>query len=353
MSRELKIGILTFIVLVAMIWGYTFLKGTNLLSKSTTVHTTYPDVSDLNVASPVLVNGFRVGTVTKIVLNKENVRLMDVYYEIEGDYKIPVTAVAVLKNMGLVGGRGIFLEFDKICSGPDCLKDGGELKGKTLGMIGSMLGENEMGAYTSELSMSLRSVIGSIGAEGEPGAFNEIFRQLEAISKNLNSITATTNSLMSQSSQNINATIQNLSSITESIARNNKKIENFLSSLDKMSGDLANANLGSTVNKTNATLDETKIALQELKTTLSTSNNTMKELGEVMQKIENGEGTMGLLVNDKKLYENLNATSKNMALLLQDLRLNPKRYVNVSVFGKKQKEYTLPENDPALKVNMQ
>lgn len=347
MSREIKIGILTFIVLVTFVWGYTYIKGTNLLSKSTTVFTTFPDVTDLNVSSPVLVNGFKIGTVTKIALNKNNVRLMDVFYKIDGDYKIPVHAIAVMKSLGLVSGKGLFLEFDKECTGPDCIKNGGELKGRTLGMLGSMLGEDEVEKYSSELTLAVKSIIEDIGKEGEVGAVNEIFRQMEAISKNLTSITASTNNLMSQSSGNLAGTIQNLATITDGIAKNNKKIENFLANLDKMSSDLAGAELGATVQKTNATLDETKTAITELKQTLTTSNNTMKELGDLVQKIEKGEGTVGMLMNDKKLYENLNATSKNMALLLQDLRLNPKRYVNVSVFGGKQKVYTLPENDPA------
>ena len=351
MSREIKIGLLTFIVLVTFVWGYTFLKGKNLLSSSTTIFTTFPDVTDLNVASPVLVNGYRIGTVTRIALNKQNVRMMDVFYEIDGDYKIPVNAEAVMKNLGLVSGKGLFLEFEKECSGPDCIKDGGELKGRTLGMLGSMLGEDEVEKYSSELTMAVKTILRDIGKDGEEGAVNEIFRQMESISKNLTSITSTTNQLMNQSSDNLTGTIRNLESITDGIAKNNKKIENLLANLEKMSGDLAGADLGNTVSRTNATLDETKSAVTELRNTLTTSNNTMKDLGDLIQKIERGEGTVGMLMKDKKLYENLNASSKNMALLLQDLRLNPKRYVNVSVFGKKQKEYTLPENDPARNLD--
>lgn len=79
----------------------------------------------------------------------------------------------------------------------------------------------------------------------------------------------------------------------------------------------------------------------------------MTDLGNLMAKIEQGQGTMGKLVNDEELYTNLSNASRELDLLLQDFRLNPKRYVNVSVFGKKQKEYELPENDPAAKMNDQ
>ena len=113
MSREIKIGILTFIVLVTMIWGYTFLKGRNLLTASNELFSTYEDVTDLNVSSPVLVNGYKIGTVTKIKLNKTDVKKMDVFYLIDSQYKIPKNAQANLKSLGFVSGKGIFLDFDK------------------------------------------------------------------------------------------------------------------------------------------------------------------------------------------------------------------------------------------------
>ncbi|MBK9254687.1 MAG: MCE family protein [Saprospiraceae bacterium] len=349
MSREIKIGVLTFIVLVSMIWGYTFLKGRNLLSASTTLYTTFSDVTDLNISSPVLVNGYRIGSVTKIQLNTTDVKKMDVFYEVDTDYKIPVSATAVMKSLGLVGGKGLFLEFDKTCTGSDCAKSGNKLEGRIVGVLGSFLGEGEVEKYSSEFTMSAKAIISDIGKDGEPGAINEIFRQLESISKNMNSITHSTDKLFKESSGNLSESIRHLSSITESIAKNNKKIENLLVNLDKMSGDLAKAELANTVSKTNLTLDETKLAMTELKTTLVTTNNTMKELGDLAHKIDKGDGTVAMLMNDKKLYENLNTTSKNLSLLLQDVRLNPLRYVNVSVFGKKQKEYVLPQNDPAIK----
>ena len=139
MSREIKIGILTFIVLVTMIWGYTFLKGRNLLTASNELFSTYDDVTDLNVSSPVLVNGFKIGTVTKIKINKTDVKKMDVFYLIDSEYKIPKNAIANLKSLGFVSGRGIFLDFDKECSGADCALNGDELKGGSIGLLGSML----------------------------------------------------------------------------------------------------------------------------------------------------------------------------------------------------------------------
>ena len=203
MSREIKIGILTLIVLVTMIWGYTYLKGRNLLSPATELFTTYDDITDLNVSSPVLVNGYKVGTVTKIKLNPNNVKKMDVYYLIDNEYQIPKNAVANLKSLGFVSGKGIFLEFKEPCVGESCAKRGDEIEGKIVGFLDAMFGADEISNYSSELTTSVRSIVANIGKEGEPGAINESARQLEIITKNIAALSITTNELMHNSSKNI------------------------------------------------------------------------------------------------------------------------------------------------------
>ncbi|MGB3149896.1 MAG: MCE family protein, partial [Maribacter sp.] len=125
--------------------------------------------------------------------------------------------------------------------------------------------------------------------------------------------------------------------VLNNILENNEgKLDNSLTNFEtltqnfaKLSDSLNNAGLGRT---------------------LSSLESTVASLDEIMSKIEKGDGTLGKLMNDKELYSNLNGASRELDLLLQDFRLNPKRYVNVSVFGKKQKEYTLPEEDPAEKI---
>ena len=105
-----------------------------------------------------------------------------------------------------------------------------------------------------------------------------------------------------------------------------KNVSHITSNFSKLSDSLVNSDLG---------------------TTLAEFQGTVSKLNGILAKIEEGEGSLGKLHKDDALYDNLAAASRELDLLLQDFRLNPKRYVNVSVFGKKQKEYTLPENDPA------
>lgn len=347
MSREIKIGILTLIVLVTMIWGYTFLKGRNLLSSATELITTYSDVTDLNVSSPIMVNGFKVGTVTKIKLNDKDVKKMDVYYLIDDGYNIPKDAIAVLKSLGFVSGKGIFLEFEKACAGNNCVKSGDRLVGKTVGLLGAMLGEDDITNYSSELTESVRAILTNLGKKGEPGAINETIRQLEIISKNIAAISNSTNQLIQNSSVNLEKTIENITQITSALANSNQKLEGIVSNVNKVTSDLAKSNLDVTISKANETLVSSKTALDELKSTLTTTSSTLKELNNVISKIDKGDGSMAKLMNDKKLYNNLEAATRNLNLLLQDLRLNPTRYAHFSIFGKKQAAYTLPDEDPA------
>lgn len=347
MSREIKIGILTLVVLITMIWGYTFLKGRNLLSPATELITTYSDVTDLNVSSPVMVNGFKVGTVTKIRLNDRDVKKMDVHYLIDSDYDIPKNAVANLKSLGFVSGKGIFLEFEKPCSDGNCAKSGDHIEGKTVGLLGAMFGEDEISNYSTELTTSVRSILANIGKQGEPGSINETVRHLEIISKNIAAASISTNQLMQNSSTNLEKTIENISNISSALANSNQKLESIISNINKVTGDLAKSDLNNTVTRANETLVSSKTAIDELKSTLVSTTTTLKDLSALLGKIDKGDGSMAKLMNDKQLYNNLEAATRNLSLLLQDLRLNPKRYAHFSIFGKKQEVYTLPDEDPA------
>lgn len=342
MSKEIKIGILTFIVLLVMVWGYTFLKGRNLLTDSNTYFAIYDDVTDLAVSSPVLVNGYKVGTVTKIMLNEKNTSQMVVYFDVHEDYKIPRDAEVALKSMGFVNGRGLFIEIDKVCSGADCAPSGSQLKSKVVGLVESMLGEGEMENYSADLSTTAQSIIAGIGKEGQEGAIHETFRQLEQISKNLAAVSLSTQVLLEKSSGDIQRTMKNLSQITDGIAKSNKNIESLLKNVDKISQDIAAAEVDETAKRVNNNLDE-------LKLTLNQTSQTLTELNSVIKKADQGDGSVAKLLNDAKLYENMEATTRQLNLLLQDLRLNPKRYAHFSVFGKKNQNYTLPAEDPANK----
>jgi phospholipid/cholesterol/gamma-HCH transport system substrate-binding protein len=132
--------------------------------------------------------------------------------------------------------------------------------------------------------------------------------------------------------------LEGSASVLNSLLKNNQgKLDSSLTNFNELSSNFAK--LSDSLN--NAGLGRTLASLE----------STVSNLDKILTKIEKGDGSLGKLMKDEQLYKNLNNASKELDLLLQDFRLNPKRYVNVSVFGKKQKEYTLPENDPAEKID--
>ena len=144
MTKEIRIGALAVIAIIGLIWGYKFVKGENLFSKSTVLTTKFDDVTLLSVSSPVFIRGLKVGTVTDIRLDESDLTKMIVEFAIEGNFKMPKSAVVSMKSEGLVGGNVLAIDFDKLCSGPDCVQEGDELKSKTMGILSSLLGEDEI-----------------------------------------------------------------------------------------------------------------------------------------------------------------------------------------------------------------
>ncbi|MEZ4910792.1 MAG: MlaD family protein [Saprospiraceae bacterium] len=346
MTRELKIGLLTVLSLVVAIWGYTFLKGKNLLSSDTQIKTTFGDVTGLEVSSPVLVNGYKIGSVTSIKMNHENVKLMDVFFLVNNDFKIPKNAIVNLKSTGIIDGKGLFISFDKPCSGADCVESGDVLEGRVVGFIEGMIGDKEIEEYSSDLTKSAKELFKTLGKEGEEGAIHATVRNIEHTSLNANKLTEQVNTILLQNSTDLRKIMGNMNSLTSALAKSNQNIESMIANLNKVTTDLAQSNLKETVEKTNATLGGSKIAVDELTKTLTNANTTLNELNQVLAKASSGNGTIAKLLNDKNLYTNIELTTRNLNFLLQDLRLNPKRYAHFSLFGKKQKEFTTPENDP-------
>jgi phospholipid/cholesterol/gamma-HCH transport system substrate-binding protein len=349
MSREIKLGAFAFIVLITSIWGYTFLKGKNPLKKSFTFETVYSNVASLSKSSKVLINGYVVGSVLDVDLNKENLKEMIVSFNVEGDFKIPKNAIIEQTNDGVMGGKVLSISFDKQCTGADCAQKGDRLQGEIVGLLGSMIGTGEVEEYASAFGSELSTVVSNIGAEDGEGAINKTVLELQKTMENMTKLTETTNRIMNQSARNLTKTMENMSSITSNLAESNAQITSMLQNFNQISTDLKDANVGNTIASTTNTLDEAKKAITQLQGTITNADAAMKNLNSLMTKANTGDGTLSMLLNDKELYNNLESTTKNLSFLLQDFRLNPSRYVKVSVFGGKNKDpYVKPENDPAF-----
>jgi phospholipid/cholesterol/gamma-HCH transport system substrate-binding protein len=348
-SREIQIGALTIIVIVGMIWGYKFVIGQNLLKPSRIFYVNYEDVTELAVSSPVKINGYSIGSVTDIKLNTENTRLMVVKMQVEDtEILFPKDTRALLASEGLVGGKYIALEFNGNCNGSNCAESGDYFVPGKLSLLSTMVDGEELNRTVGTITDGISNVLDSVGADTKEGSIHQSVRNMEAMTTNLASLAKTLDAFMRNSQRNFEATMQNVNQITGAVAKDRESLTGLINNLDSITGSLAKADLGKTVDISNKAINASSKAIEEFEKTLEVTTTTMNQLSEVLTKVESGDGSFSRLLNDKQLYTNLEFTSKNLALLLQDIRLNPKRYINVSVFGKGQKEYIPPNEDPAF-----
>ncbi len=354
MSYETRIGLFAVIVIGIFFWGYSFLKGQNVLTSSKLLYVEYKAVDQLAVSAPVTIKGFQVGTVQDMVLEPKLMQSIIVTLNIDRGIEIPKNAIAWIKSQGVMSGNGISIEFKSPCSGADCVESGDNLEGKVKGLLYSMVDPSEIPAYTDQLGLGLSKVVDSlmakVGMDGEGGGGNtQTVADLKQTVANMSQLTARLNVLLSNSSGKIDGMLTNFESITSNLASNNAKITELLSNTTALTGQLKNANLGATVGKVNTTMDGASSALKKLETTLAGTEELMANLTKLTADMKNGKGSMGKILQSEELYNNLNKASGEMALLLQDVRLNPKRYTRI--LSKKEKPYVYPEADPAAKQN--
>ena len=346
MSKEFKLGAVALVTLAIMIYGYTFLKGKELFAKRVNLQSVYSDVYQLAVSSPVYINGLKVGNVTKIEVNPTNAKEMMVSYFVEGDFQVPNDAKAVMISEGLVGGKALSLDYDTNCSGANCAKSGDVLVGTSESLLASMVSKEELNGYIEIFTTAFEKAVQ--GEDGKNPIANSM-ANLDTTLRNIASITAQIDGLLQRSSRQMQSTLSNVESITANLANNNQHISSMLTNLDQMTTNLNKADIAGVVDKANLALTDTDSAIKTLQATLESGNTSVQKLNDIMSAIKEGEGSLGKLVFQDELYNNLESTSQNLSLLLQDLRLNPKRYVSLSVFGRKNSSpYTYPEDDPAF-----
>ena len=315
MSREIKTAVLVIISIILFIWGYNFLKGKNLFDNSTKLFVVYENVAGLAPSAPVTLNGLTIGKVNSISINPDGKLLVELH--ITTDFPISKTSIAEIYDSGLVGGRQIAIK-------PNLLDKNYTVSGDYL-QASSKLG------LTDALAQQLEPLQAKI---------QQLLENADVLFTNINDILDTqTRQNLKSSIASLNTTLSEFSvaskHINEILAENKSKLNSTLKNVDKVSGNfatisdsLAKANLGQTVKNL---------------------EKTLANVDKIMTELEQGKGTMGKLMKDETMYTNFSKTSKELELLLQDLRLNPTRYVNVSLFGKKNKPYVAPVNDTIKK----
>jgi len=348
-SNEFKIGLMAVIVIALAFWGYKFLRGKNILKTSNNYFVRYDNIDQLAASSPVLIRGITVGIVAHVKLD-DDMRSIIATLDIDNEIRIPKDAVALIVSTSIMGGKAVELKISGACEGDECAKPGDFIEGRVQGFLDSFLpsGGGSGGGGDTNVSNALMTLADSLTS---PYANNEIaktYTQLSKLIRNLASITSTLDKSMSTYDLHLQNSLANIETITGVLARNQDKIASSLVHMESLTRQLDEADFGKTTENLNALVDDAQVTFSNLNKAVNEAQHSFTQLSAITSDLQNGKGSLGKLMKDNHLYDNLTLTTHNLNLLLQDFRLNPKRYVNVSVFGKKQKEYEVPEDDPAF-----
>ena len=320
-TNETKVGALAAISITLLILGFNFLKGKNLSGKSRYINAKFLKIDGLQVANPVSMNGLIIGSVYSTEPTDKDMTWINVKIRIDEDVNIPDNSMAKI-NSSLMGSTSI-----EIAKGTSLthLPDGDTIK--TVQSAGGLLA-----SFSEQLGPTQKS--------------------LDAVLHNVDSLLYGVNNIINAKAQeDLRATIHQLNLITQSLNSTLSSVNGMLATNGHLNKSLANIEQFSTglaAAKTNipaitANLETTtqQLSKLELDKTINQLNTTIAGLNKIIESANNPNNTLGAVLNDKKMYNNLNSTLNSMNLLMQDLRLNPKRYVNVSVFGKKDKSEPL------------
>lgn len=314
MSKELKTGIISLIIIALGIWGYNFLKGQDLFSPNARkFFIEYDNINGLSEASIVTINGLQVGNVDKISFNTtpEKKGKLLVRISLTNKFSFSKNSVAQIYSAGLMGGQNIQIipsYKGKTAESGDYLK--GKIQSDLFASLGSKL--DPIQAKLDNVLVSADSLLVGLNQVLDKKARKSLNRSVINLENTISGVQktlASVNSLVDVSKSSLTATIENTEKITTNFS--------------KVSEDLTTANIGKTV--------------KNLETTLSSVNS-------LLANVKNGKGTLGKLMTDEKMYTNLTNASKEMEELLREMKLNPKRFVHFSLFGKKPKPYNQGNN---------
>jgi len=323
-SNETKIGALAAVSITLLILGFNFLKGKNLFEKKATMYITFTKVEGLNVADGIKINGLRVGSVESLDEQDADVTGVVVAFQLTRGINIPKDSYGTISAVPL-GSTYINITLGSSAS---FLADGDTLKGvNSKSMVDDLQARIEPTMENvNKALVSLDSTIRKVNATLDEQAQQHIATALREIAQTTQRI----NSLLEPGKGALAKSLDHVESVAGNIRDNNDSIDQIIGNLNKVSRQLASSDLSGVVES----LDE-----------------SINQLNVLLKNINEGKGSLGKLANDETLYKQLNSTTNSLNILLQDLRLHPKRYINVSVFGKKDKSGPLMNALPDSATN--
>ncbi len=307
-SNETKVGALTAVAITILVLGYNFLKGKDLFTSTTSYHAIYTRVDGLAASNPVKVNGYRVGQVTNVNLIKGDSLLVKVTFEVNSDIIVRDSTIAKIVSADFFGSKTIELVMRDSLS-KNILKDNDTLIGvmepSLMSSAGSIIAPVKEKA--ENLMVSLDSVFGGESGKNLKGTI----ANLNAITANFKNTSEKLDNIVSKEEKRLDIIFANVQSISTNLKNNNEAITATIANLKKFSDTLS------------------AVKIQQL---VAKAENTLANVNAITEKINKGEGSLGLLINDKKLYDDLDESAKSLDALLKDLKANPKKYVHFSIW---------------------
>lgn len=319
-SKEIKIGAVVIGTIALSYWGYNFLKGFNIFGTQRHFYAVYPKVEGLTVSSPVLINGFKIGFVQTMDFHPDNSGNVVVKMQLtNNEFKIPVQSTARIISSDLLGSKAIELilnDTNVFANSGDTLKY--EIKATLGDELNTTVEPLKARAFSimAQLDSAMADIRQIVNKQNRDNLAKSVSSLKETL-ENLESATGGLDTLVSEEKNKLKKIFSHLESITGNIKNNNDKIQNILTNFSSLSDTLAKSNF---------------------KSAIMSADKALSEASEIFDKINKGEGSLGMLINNDSLYNNLNAASQNLDKLFIDIRERPGRYVTISVFGNKEKK---------------
>jgi len=313
-SKELKAGLIAILAVVGFVVLFQFMKGRSLFTTDNIFYAKYDNVEGLTQSSPVSINGLKVGQVDKIIpqTSKDGKIHFIVKITVDDNFEFSKNSSLEIFEPGLMSGKEMRVN---LAYGGATAKDGDTLQGAfKLGMMNSL--SSQVGPVKDQLQTVLHRVDSlMVNANQVMNAQNR--EEIKILLHNLN--------------KTVGALETTAGSVNRLVGNNDPKLQKVLdeASLTMKSGKVTLDKYGNLAES---------IDTQKLNATIANLDNTVGQLNKVVSGIDRGEGSLGKIMKDDQLYNNLNTASTNLNALIEDLKANPKKYVNFSVFGKNSKD---------------
>lgn len=296
-TKEIKIALVAIVSIVLLFFGMNFLKGMTLFSSGNSYYITFKDISGLSSSSPIFANGYRVGVVKDVSFDYENNGDVVVEFMVDDDLQIP--------------------------------------RGSTAEIVSDLMGNVKMNLLLADNPrdfVAMGDTIMGVINSGMLGKAKDMIPVIEKMLPKLDSILANINMLLSD--PNIGRTLGNVQKTTENLTVTTQQLNALMANVNKDVPGLMGKASGLLDNANNLTAN---LAAVDVASTVAKVDQTLANVQQLTSKLNNNKGTLGLLMNDETLYNNLTNTVLSADSLLINLREHPKRYVHFSLFGKKDK----------------